>query len=196
MVEQRKPAEPDSFQRTARVWNPAAYAPEAVGPKVATAMKRSKLTLDALATTAWYAAVDELVGDHCKLVFSEWPHLDAAGRLSFDGDVEDVGAWFHIIDVRHRVDVDRATNKDDSRPIRIGDVFAVQTSDPASIDAWTVTLDISGAARRAAKMAAFAARTGPIDVETAQRLDVGHEDDDPDVIAPPTDPGRSAGPVI
>jgi hypothetical protein len=190
VLDQRKPTSDDSFEDTGRLWNEQAYELAGVsGPRAGSATAARAVA--ATSAPARYVAVDEIVGSRCKLVFSSWPTLDQAGRLIFPGN--DVGAWFDIADVRRRVDADR--EGDERRPIRIGDVFAIRTGRPSSIADWVSTRDISGDARRAAKVAAHAARVGPMD-EAAARLPAAEHEARPDDAAPHSAPGHSAGPVI
>lgn len=113
-----------------------------------------------------YVVVDELESDRVGLCVSPWPEIDSRGRLRFDLEhTRRVGVHHAALEARlarHRSPKGRA-----ERPLRIGDVFAVQLrgrqrpregviSDPAR---WMgpPIVDLTRESREVAKLAFHAA---------------------------------------
>jgi hypothetical protein len=144
----------ETFEPTGRQWKPVEELDDG-----APAEQRHELALlDKPSTSGrrWYAAVDEIIGVQCKIVFAEWPTLDRAGRLVFDGATG--SRWYAVAQVRAVVDGFRELH----RALRIGDVFAIDSPQPGlALSRWSRVVVVPGPARRAAKIAASAARTGP-----------------------------------
>ena len=179
----------ETFEPTGRPWKPVDELDD-----VAPTEQRSELTsLDGPSVPGrrWYSAVDEIIGDQCKIVFAPWPSLDRAGRLVFDGST--TSRWYPVAQVRATVDGFRELG----RPVRIGDVFAIDSAQPAMVlSRWSRVVDVSGPARRAAKIAASAARTGPAPAQPEQlgAQAPAHRATPPK--AERTIPSSVAGPVI
>lgn len=78
----------------------------------------------------WYAVVDELADERCQLTLDPWPATDPAGRLRFDPDVATVDAPISRPLLAALVGAARARQDQvaPDRPIRIGDVFAVDVT--------------------------------------------------------------------
>jgi hypothetical protein len=103
-----------------------------------------------------YIVVDEIEGGMAGLSVSDWPRKDEQGRLRFESEPVQVA-----VDLARLQDfVDR--HREQSRPVRIGDVFAARarpteaTLDP---EHWIdpPVHDVTADAREAAKIAFYAA---------------------------------------
>lgn len=134
-----------------------------------------------------YVVVDEIFADLAELSISEWPVIDASGRLRFMGEgtvhVEVDAERMRLLLRRHRM-----PRKGASRELRVGDTFGVEveptrletfvsqlaegppataserkTLDPATWD-WMrpPVFDVTADAREGAKLAYYAAVTSPL----------------------------------
>jgi hypothetical protein len=143
-----------------------------------------------IAPDALYVAIDELGDDVAVLVLASWPSLDEFGRLRFG--VERDTYWIVAERLQRMVDFDRAQANADApdRPLRVGDVFAVQprvastdaedvrtlvaqslSRDPmASTERRVELLDVSGPARMAAKTALYGAAAPAVSETYADRV--------------------------
>ena len=136
-----------------------------------------------------YVVVDDIDGSAAGLAVSAWPRVDSAGRIRFSGGAVMLGADANALQLflaEHRRPRELA-----ERPLRIGDVFAVQPLagaleqvraelderrrlnpflDPAS---WMrpPVYDISADAREAAKASFYAAVTPTLEPESASELE-------------------------
>ena len=146
----------------------------------------------AIAPDARYVVVDELGDDIAVLVITTWPSLDEFGRLRFPGERETY--WIVVERLQQMVDFDRSQARAEApdRPLRVGDVFAVQPRHPlADDDAVDVTdlvsralardpmastqrrvefLDVSAAARNAAKTALYGAEAPAVSETYADQV--------------------------
>jgi hypothetical protein len=128
-----------------------------------------------------YAVVDELVENHVGFVVSEWPRVDDEGRLLFGGATARIGCDLHDLN-RHLASsrlllADAADRPNDAEVLRtrsaaIGDAFGFQypfSAAPqwfplldADVSEWLVEpIDVTAAAREAAKIALLSAVAGP-----------------------------------
>jgi len=148
--EQRAAVEPESFVPQDVRWRPDVLydaRPEAVARPID------------LAGDEWYMVIDDIGGDVAICEFSSWPALDGDGRLAFEGQPWRLGR--PLAEVQTLVDRFRTESGQPApdRPLRIGDVFAVRGPKRGvrSLRAVTGLLDVSAAARTAAKAALYGA---------------------------------------
>jgi hypothetical protein len=124
-----------------------------------------------------YLFVDEIVGSVVGLALCQWPSVDAQGRLRFGGRTQMLGAG--RAELQQFLAMHRRPTQTTTRPIRIGDVFAVEVIADAlaevsdqlqeqrrlepllSPSAWIKppVHDLTSAAREAAKVSFYAAVT-------------------------------------
>ncbi len=134
------------------------------GPGVAPWIPRTLASFDV--SKLVYVVVDELESDRVGLCISPWPVIDSRGRLRFDLEqTRRVGV--HREALEERLARHRRSKRRVERPLRIGDVFAVQLrgrqrpregtiSDPAR---WMgpPIVDVTRESREVAKLAFHAA---------------------------------------
>jgi hypothetical protein len=133
-----------------------------------------------------YLLVDEIVGSVVGLALCRWPSVDAQGRLRFGGNAQMLGAG--RTQLQQFLSMHRRPTQTATRPIRIGDVFAVaviadalaEVSDQLreqrrlepmmSPSAWIKppVHDLTSAARDAAKVSFYAAVTPTLKPSEAQ----------------------------
>jgi len=145
-----------------------------------------------------YVVVDEIEGGAVGLAVSEWPRVDAEGRLRFGLPPVLLGA--DRASLQRFLDAHRRT----SRPIRIGDVFAARTRPVEEAEArlepmlqpeeWIEppVYDITADARDAAKASFYSAVTptlGPAEVAKLADL-IQHPAAPPPPPPPPPLPPR------
>jgi hypothetical protein len=139
--------------------------------------------------------IDELEDQTVVALASRWPELDTAGRLHFE-DTEPI--TLSVTQQALENTVRRSSGKRGlDRPLRIGDCFLVRRprgeSDDALADAltqnnpehWGEFIDITRAARDAAKAALYAAAAPRVSEETAKKLGLTKT-------APPEEPPPTA----
>lgn len=148
--EQRAVVAPESFVAQDVRWRPDVLydaRPDAVSRPID------------LAGDEWYMVIDDLGGGIVICEFSSWPALDVEGRLAFAGQPWRLGR--PLTEVQALVDRFRAANGQPApdRPLRVGDVFAVRGPKRGARTLRNVTgiLDVSAAARTAAKAALYGA---------------------------------------
>jgi hypothetical protein len=119
-----------------------------------------------------YVAVDDLAEGLAVLQASLWPHLDADGRLTFEGDP--LGLVTPLERLQRLVDEARAAARQlgADRPIRVGDAFAMRglSGEEPSIETATRIIDVSAAARDAAKAALYGAAASTVDEEYSEKM--------------------------
>jgi len=169
---------------------PATVTTAAPAPEGAPAPLWQPFKDRAIAADAQYVVVDELGDDVAVLVLCSWPTLDEFGRLRFAG--ERLTYWIVAERLQQMVDFDRAQANADApdRPLRVGDVFAAQPrvspTEPVDVaelvshslgrDAMASTtrrielLDVSAAARNAAKTALYGAAAPAVSETYAERV--------------------------
>lgn len=135
------------------------------------------------ATTAYadlaYVVVDERVGAIATLSVSDWPRLDARGRLTLPSGLKPTPVAIVVADLQRYLEAHRQPRRNIRRPVRIGDVYGIElradfrrqllaaaeadddggeaiAADPDR-DFTTRCLDITADARDAAKVAFFGA---------------------------------------
>jgi hypothetical protein len=119
-----------------------------------------------------YVVVDDIVEGRVALEVSEWPTLDADGRLFFaDMGEEQVTG---LMALQRLVDEIRTSTGQfaPDRAIRIGDTFAVAGLEVTGVDQVTATdlWDISSAARRAGKAAMYGAVASTVDTSYEEEM--------------------------
>ncbi len=154
MFEQRA-VDSGSYEFTDRIWRP------------------SEIDIDPERTDK-YAAIDELSDGVIILSASDWPIVDMGGRLRFPG--ETLAIAVEEPDLRDAVFRFREERRDAAwdRPLRIGDVFLLRDMRDSAPATWELIVDVSAAAREAAKIAANAAVTpmfGPTEELPPERDD-------------------------
>jgi hypothetical protein len=135
-----------------------------------------------------YLFVDEIVGSVVGLALCRWPTVDAQGRLRFGEAAEMLGAG--RAELQQFLTVHRLPPQTAARPVRIGDVFAVEVIAEAlaevsdqlqeqsrlepllSPSAWIrpPVHDLTVAAREAAKISFYAAVTPTLTPNEVQRV--------------------------
>jgi hypothetical protein len=125
-----------------------------------------------------YVAIDEIFDGVVTFAVARWPHIDGSGRLAFDEServsADEANLYELVCSHRHQ----EAWN----RPLRIGDVFLVRGGEVDQPAGWDLVIDVSSAARDAAKVAV-----------NAVAAPVFHVDEElPDEDEPPEPP---AGPI-
>ena len=133
-----------------------------------------------------YVVVDEIEGGSVGLAVSEWPRMDAKGRVRFGGDPVLLGADRRSLQgflAEHRQPRELA-----ERPLRVGDVFALRAQPERLREAQQVeermepmlapadwigppVLDVTPDARDAAKASFYAAVTPSLDPAQVARID-------------------------
>ena len=144
-----------------------------------------------------YLLVDEILEATVGLVLADWPSVDSDGRLRFAGRPRMLGAHRQVLEAflaRHRRP--RALR---DRPLRIGDVFAVEVKREALerfapeleeqtrlypfLDPETFleppVFDVTADARDEAKVAFYSAVTPPLEPHEAEALRAIDEDSHP-----------------
>lgn len=112
-----------------------------------------------------YVVVDDIVEGRVALEISEWPTLDADGRLFFhdmgEEEVTSTAALQELVDEMRSSTGQYAPD----RELRIGDTFAVADLQIDGVEEITASelWDISSAARRAAKAAMYGAVASTVD---------------------------------
>jgi hypothetical protein len=105
------PPGPESGLRTDRPWTPPGLG-------------------DATTDGLTYVVVDEILGASVGLTVSPWPTLDEKGRLRFfEGEPKTLGADRAALE--RFLSEHRLPREHGDRPLRVGDVFAVRTIEPA-----------------------------------------------------------------
>jgi hypothetical protein len=123
----------------------------------------------------YYASVDDVADGMVVFSVSDWPRLDQEGRLFWNSKppVELVAA---AQEAQAIVNAGRAEARITApdRPIRVGDVFLVRglPDRHAGLDQASLVLDVSAAARDAARVALYGAATSALPVDDADKLAV------------------------
>ncbi|MGH8913773.1 MAG: hypothetical protein ACRDZM_04560 [Acidimicrobiia bacterium] len=122
-----------------------------------------------------YAAVDDLADGMVVFEVSSWPYLDGEGRLYFEDDPTE---WVLGLEDSQRV-IDEKRKEGGitapARPIRVGDAFlfrGVGQGEVTSLDQVDGVIDISAAARDAAKAALFGAAASTVETAYAAKMAV------------------------
>ena len=145
--QQRPELDPSWFEPTDEPWEPAARRDDGI-----------RFDLSPRPTDR-YVVVDEIVEGRARLVAAPWPVLDRGKRLRFGSGRRNR----YVVPLRKLedvVDAHRSRSNQVQRPIRIGDAFLVRgkSGEPAK---WESVIDITEAARRAARVAFLSAVAPP-----------------------------------
>ncbi len=150
--EERSPVEAPMLEAGGVLWQPSMSAAGGTVPYVPAPDDR-------------YAVIEDMAEGLVVIQYAAWPHLDAGGRLVFDGEV--VTSVEPADEAQAAVNRARVQMQSDApeRPLRVGDAFAVgAATDPASgIAQATKIVDISASARRAAKAALLGAAASTVE---------------------------------
>lgn len=125
-----------------------------------------------------YVVVDDIVEGRVSLEVSDWPTLDADGRLHF-ADIGDERVA--RLDGLQALVNDKRTETHQYAPervLRIGDSFAISglsVDETGSAVAAEEVWDVSKAARNAAKAAMFGAVASTVDVTYEQEMAISEE---------------------
>lgn len=154
---------------TRRTWTPGDAGPSAGGAEAT----------ERYAELA-YVVVDERIGGVATLSVSDWPRLDARGRLTLPDGLKPTSVAIVVADLQRYLEAYRQPRRNIRRPVRIGDVYGIElqphfrkqllaaadgsdaddgtaiAADPDR-DFTTHCLDITADARDAAKVAFFGA---------------------------------------
>jgi hypothetical protein len=120
-----------------------------------------------------YASVDDVADGTVVFEVSEWPRLDREGRLHWGFEDEPFELVAGQQDAQQIVDANRhqhdMTGPD--RPIRVGDVFLLRgLRDEEPLDQAELVLDVSAAAREAAKAALYGAAGSTLSEHAAMEM--------------------------
>jgi hypothetical protein len=165
--------------KTAEAFEPVelAWVPYTVhGPRGG---KRTKVDVQ---PSDCYASVDDVADGMVVFSVSNWPRLDREGRLYWD-----INPFELVVpeqEVQAIVDAGRAeagiTAPD--RPIRVGDAFLLRglPDEQASLGRASLVLDISAAARDAARAALYGAVASTLRLEDAEKMAVTQRYEEPE----------------
>ena len=161
--EQRAPTSEESFKPSVEVWRPVVILePDEVEEWLEPSGDEH------------YVVVEEIVDGLVRLEVSTWPHLDQDGRLHFEGEpwslaepVDDLEAAVNQVRGQ-RLQVGA------NRPLRVGDVFMVTGLEDGatSLGEAATIVDVSAAARSAAKAALYGAVASAVSEEYAREMAV------------------------
>ncbi len=170
-TEQRTPKDAAAFDRADRLWIP--YTVHG-----AQGRRRSKVEPN---RGDRYAAVDDLADGMVVFEISSWPYLDMEGRLYFEDDPNE---WIvEREESQRRIDKERKEDRitGATRPIRVGDAFLLRglAGEASSLDQVEKVIDISAAARDAAKAALFGAAASTVETDYAAKMAVTEAPDKP-----------------
>jgi len=141
-----------------------------------------------------YIVVEEMLGDRVVLSISDWPWIDAKGRLVFSGHTREAPVEREgleaVLRIRRRIGQSHSHAQElegaAQRRVAVGDVYASRVQRPsrgrlprrAEDLLGDEVNDVSAAAREAAQASFLAAVTAPLSPERARRmLDLRDEQD-------------------
>lgn len=122
----------------------------------------------------WYVVIDDILEGRVTLEAWPWPAVNrTTGYLDFDlgmtrrfiREAEDV---YRVVTEHRRAGKDEAAA---SRPLRIGDVFEVDTTDVADLSTWTAVSDHTRSKRAEARAALDAMATQPLPTHKAEQIE-------------------------
>ena len=163
-AEQRAPKTAEAFEPVEQAWVPYTIHGAKGG-------KRTKVEVQ---PDDRYASVDDVADGAVVFDVSDWPRLDREGRLYWETDpfelVVSEGDAQSIVDAGR----DEAGITAPDRPIRVGDAFLIRglPDEQAPLARASLVLDISAAARDAAKAALYGAVASTLDTDDAERMKV------------------------
>lgn len=171
------------FELTDELWAPTVRREDGT---------KFELSVDA---TDRYVVVDEIVDMRMRLVGAPWPVLDRGRRVRF-GKGRRTKQVVLVDRLESAVGAHRDRQRQLHRPIRIGDAFWVRgySADPSK---WETVIDITDAARRAARVAFLSAVAPP----TPDKPRLPEEMLRPETLAAPQEPpaptpGSVANPAV
>ena len=122
----------------------------------------------------WYVVIDDILEGRVTLEAWPWPAVNrTTGYLDFDLDLTRRFIR-EAEDVHRAVTEHRRAHEDEaavSRPLRIGDVFEVSTTDVTDLSAWTDVNDHTRDKRAEARAALDAMATRPLPADKAEQLE-------------------------
>jgi hypothetical protein len=132
----------------------------------------------------YYAAVDDVADGMVVLSVSDWPRLDREGRLFWNTPPVELVVSGQEAKAIVNAGRSEAGITAPDRPIRVGDVFLVRglPDRHAGLGQASLVLDISAAARDAARVALYGAATSALPIDDAKKLAVtqAYEKPEPD----------------
>ncbi len=140
-----------------------------------------------------YVVVDDIAGSLVVLSVSPWPRLTAKGRLVFAQGPRAGRAYAPRRALDRALGAARTRHSQTQRPVRIGDTFLVRRLDPDHPEDSGDFVDVTAAAREAAKVALYSAAAAKVTprqlarVKTRTPARPGRR---------PLPPGSVAGPVV
>lgn len=181
--EQRPAMDPSWFELTDQLWEPTVQREDG-----------TTVNLSARADDR-YVVVDEIVEAVVRLVGAPWPVLDRGKRLRFNKGRRNRS----VVPIRTLESVMRAhrsSRNQVDRPIRIGDTFWVR-SHSAVPSKWESVIDITEAARRAARVAFLSAVAPPTPDNPRLGAEMLRAEDGEAPTEPPVPtPGSVANPAV
>lgn len=161
--EQRAPTSEESFEPRAEVWRPVVIRePDEREERLEPSGDEH------------YVVVEQMVDGLVTLEISTWPHLDQGGRLHFEGEpwllAEPVDGLQAAVNGARAQRFQVGAN----RPLRVGDVFMVTGLEDGatSLGEAETIVDVSAAARSAAKAALYGAVASAVSEEYAHEMAV------------------------
>jgi hypothetical protein len=146
-------------------------------PQKAPAPKPKKRSTKKLPATSkpWYMVIDEIVEGTVTFEAWPWPDVDPTTRfLKFDLN-QTKNKTVDLVDLQKRINTLRTETEKDpeaaSRPLRIGDVFAVDATNIEKLTSWRRVVDDTYQKRREARAALNAMAAPVLDAETAAELE-------------------------
>jgi hypothetical protein len=126
-----------------------------------------------------YVVVEAIAEGRIAFDVAPWPNLDVQGRLRFEKKPRFTRSFLYA-DAQYVFDRAREDLGLLTRPLRVGDAFRVRDAGE-DLTEWEILDDVTHAARRAAKMALYAAVAPRLNEEEAQgRALRGREVREPD----------------
>jgi hypothetical protein len=163
-VQQRVPKAAEAFEPVDQDWVPYIVHGARAGRRTRVAVQPGDC----------YASVDDVADGVVVFSVSEWPRLDREGRLCWtSGPFELVGSEREVQEIVNAARVEARITAPD-RPIRVGDAFLVRglRDERASLSRASLVLDISAAARDAARAALYGAVASTLPTDDAKRMAV------------------------
>ena len=122
----------------------------------------------------WYVVIDDILEGRVTLEAWPWPAVNpTTGYLDFDLGltrrfIRDAEEVYRVVTEHRRVHDDEEAA---SRPLRIGDVFEVSTTNVADLSTWTDLADHTRDKRAEARAALDAMATQPLPADKAEELE-------------------------
>ena len=170
-AEQRTKIEEAELQPRSALWKP--FTVHGID-----GTKRRQVTTDDLGSRQ-YVVVEDIDDDSLVLEVSKWPRLDGGGRLTFEGDPFEIYTSLKTFQTLVHSKRNRADTTDPERDVRVGDVFIIKGIEPGDteIDGRSKIVDITRAARNAAKSALYGAAASAVTAAEARTARVISEEE-------------------